>query len=136
MDYWNELIELTKKAAKKGEVPVAALIVKDGKIIAKSYNLREKKQNILGHAEIIAINKASKKLRTWKLSECELYVSLKPCKMCEEIIKQSRLKSVFYLLEKPENKKEYRKTTFNQDESPVWQAKYKTIMANFFKNLR
>ncbi len=136
MDYWNEVIKLALKAAKKGEVPVGAILVYKNRIIARGYNKREKSNNILGHAEIQVIKKANKCLHCWKLDDCELYVSLKPCSMCEEIIKQSRLKNVYYLLEKPTQKKEYYKTEFIKDNNYDLENEYKAIMTNFFKKMR
>lgn len=126
-------IDQAKKAFKKDEVPVGAVIVKNNDIIAKNHNTREKNNDILGHAEINAIKKASKKLHTWKLDDCELYVTLKPCSMCEQIIKQSRLKKVYYLLDKLDFKKEYDKT--------IWQkvdfaSNYPEILNQFFQNKR
>lgn len=84
-----------KKAYKKLEVPVGAVIVKDGKIIAKAYNLREKKNSSLAHAEILCIEKACKKLNSWRLDDLEMYVTLEPCSMCAGAIIQSRLKKVY-----------------------------------------
>lgn len=84
-----------KKAYKKGEVPVGAVIVKDGKIIARAYNKRESKQNSLYHAEVLAINKACKKLGSFRLENCQMYVTLEPCPMCAGAIVNSRLSSVF-----------------------------------------
>ena len=88
MDIIKELNKLINKAIKKNEVPVACIITKDNKIIAKSYNKTVKTNNILDHAEIIAIKKASKKLHNWRLNDCTMYVSLEPCNMCKEIIKK------------------------------------------------
>lgn len=136
MKYWKEIMKLCYIAAKKNEVPVGAIIVHNNKIIAKGYNQREKAHNILGHAEIIAIKKASKRLKTWKLSDCDLYVSLKPCKMCEEIIKQSRLQNVYFLAEKPNFKKEYSETTFNLTPDLPYQKEYLDLLSDFFKKLR
>ena len=135
-DYWQECINLAKKAASKEEVPVGAIIVKNAKIIAKSYNKREKNHDILGHAEILAIKKASKRLKTWKLDNCELYVTLKPCSMCEEIIKQSRLQKVHFLVEKPTNKHEYAKTAFIKEENEDLSTIYMQILSDFFKKMR
>ena len=108
--YFNILMKLAIKASKKNEVPVSALIVKNGKIIAKAYNKRNKSKYIMDHAELLVIKKASEKLKDWRLNNCDLYVTLKPCSICESAIKQSRIKNVYYLLEKPNNKKEYSKT--------------------------
>ena len=94
MNYLDEAIKQAKIAFKKNEVPIGAVIVKDNKIIAKAYNLREKKQNALYHAEIIAINKACKKLKSWRLNDCTMYVTLEPCSMCAGAILNSRLDKV------------------------------------------
>ena len=89
-----------KKALKNDDVPVSCIIIYKNKIIVKAYNKRNKTKNPLDHAEIIAIKKASKILNTYNLSDCKLYCSLKPCKMCEEIIKESKIKKVYYILDK------------------------------------
>ena len=91
-----EAIELAKIAASEGEVPVGAVIVKDGKIIAKGKNEREKKQNALSHAEIEAINNACKALGSWRLDDCEIYVTLEPCPMCAGAIINSRIKTLVF----------------------------------------
>ena len=85
-----------QKAYKKGEVPIGAVVVKNNKIISKAYNNREKSQIAINHAEIIAIKKACKKLHSWRLDECDLYVTLKPCPMCAGAIVNSRIKTVYY----------------------------------------
>ena len=79
-----------------GDIPVGAIIVKDGKIIAKACNKREKDNDITSHAEILAIRQAAKDLGNWRLEDCELYVTLEPCPMCGWAILQSRLKSVYF----------------------------------------
>jgi len=94
MDFINITINEAKKAYKKGEVPIGAIIVKDNKIISKAHNIREQKQNALFHAEILAINKACKKLKSWRLNDCTLYVTLEPCAMCAGAILNSRIKKV------------------------------------------
>ncbi len=83
-----------KKAYSKREVPVGAIIVKDDVIIAKAHNLREHKNTSLAHAEILAIEKACKKLKSWRLDGCIMYVTLEPCLMCAGAITQSRIKKV------------------------------------------
>jgi tRNA(adenine34) deaminase len=83
-----------KKAYAKREVPVGAVIVKDDIVIAKAYNLREHKKTSLAHAEILAIEKACKKLKSWRLDGCTMYVTLEPCMMCAGAITQSRIKKV------------------------------------------
>ena len=89
--YVNDIINLSKKSLKSNDVPVGAIIVQNGEIIATGYNTREKSNDILGHAEINAIKKATKKINNWNLSMCDLYVTLKPCSMCMEIIKKCRI---------------------------------------------
>ena len=135
-EYFNILIKLAKKASKMDEVPISAIIVKNNKIIAKAINKREKEQNVLNHAEIIAIKKASRKLKNWRLFDCDLYVTLKPCNMCENIIKQSRLRNVYYLLDKPETKKEYDKTQFIKTNICTYEQMYSKILTDFFQKKR
>lgn len=84
-----------RKAYNKEEVPVGVIIVKNGQIIAKAHNLKETKKDTTCHAEILAIKKASKKLETWRLSDCEMYVTLEPCSMCAGALIQSRIKKVY-----------------------------------------
>lgn len=131
----KELIKLSNKALKKKEIPVSAIITCNDKIIAKAYNKREKKNNVLGHAEIICIRKATKKLKNWKLTKCNLYVSLKPCSMCQEVIKQARIENVFYLLEKPEYKKEYNNTNFIKIENTK-NKEFKRMLSTLFISKR
>ena len=132
--YLKQLIKLAKKASKKNEVPISAIIVKDGKIISKAFNKRIKNNNVLDHAEIMAIRKAEKKLKDWRLFDCDLYVTLKPCSMCEIIIKQARIKNVYYLLEKLNSKKEYNKTNFIKISKN--EQMYYSILQDFFKKKR
>lgn len=129
----NVAINESNKALKKNEVPIGCVIVQDGKIIAKGYNKREKNNDLLGHAEIIAIKKACKKLKTWKLDDCILYVTLKPCTMCEAMIKQARIKKVYYLLDKLDFKKDFYKTQFEKLDIP---NNYQKTISNFFENKR
>ena len=97
---------LNKKAIKHNEVPVSCIITKDDKIISKAYNNKITKHDPTAHAEIIAIRKAAKKLKTWNLNECRLYVTLYPCKMCLDVINEARIKEVYYILD---NEKEWNK---------------------------
>lgn len=94
--FMHRALELAREAASAGEVPVGAVIVKDGKIIAEGKNMREEKQNALSHAEIEAINAACKKLKSWRLDDCELYVTLEPCPMCAGAILNSRIKTLVF----------------------------------------
>ncbi len=95
-NFMEMAIKEAEIALKNEEVPIGAVIVKDGKVIAKGHNKREKKKNALMHAEIIAINKACKKLQDWRLENCEMYVTLEPCPMCAGAIVNARISKVIY----------------------------------------
>ncbi|MBQ8532438.1 MAG: nucleoside deaminase [Clostridia bacterium] len=94
--FMYEALNLAHEAYAEGEVPVGAVIVKDGKIIATGRNMREKKQNALSHAEIEAINNACKELGSWRLDDCEMYVTLEPCPMCTGAIINARIKTLIF----------------------------------------
>ena len=94
-NFMKEALKEAKKAYKKKEVPIGAVIVKDNKIIARAHNLRETKKKATAHAEILAIEKACKKLGAWRLENCDLYVTLEPCTMCAGAIINSRIKRLF-----------------------------------------
>ena len=132
----NQCIEILKKmnntAKKNGDIPVSAIILKDNKIIAKAYNKKYKNNNPFDHAEVLAIKKACKKLKTSNLIDCEMIVSLKPCKMCYELINECRLKKVYFILDNNKiinNTTEYIKI---DTESKYFQGE----LSNFFKNKR
>ena len=93
--YMNQALKEAEKAYQKLEVPVGAVIVKDGKIIARAHNQKETKTDTTKHAEILAIQKASKKLKSWRLIDCEMYVTLEPCSMCAGAMINSRIKKVY-----------------------------------------
>lgn len=124
---------LNKKAIKHNEVPVSCIITKDDKIISKAYNNKITKHDPTAHAEIIAIRKAAKKLKTWNLNECRLYVTLYPCKMCLNVINEARIKEVYYILD---NEKEINNnvkiTKINSEKNEYFQEELK----GFFKNKR
>ena len=92
--YMKEAIRQAKKAYELGEVPIGCVIVYEGKIIGRGYNRRNTDKNTLAHAEITAINKASKKIGDWRLEGCTLYVTLEPCQMCAGAIVQARIDEV------------------------------------------
>lgn len=92
----NAALNEAKKAFKKGEVPVGCVAVRDQKIIARGHNLRESLDDPTSHAEIVCIRKAAKKVGDWRLNNVILYVTIKPCKMCKEAIKEARIKKVIY----------------------------------------
>lgn len=94
--FMNEALKEAYKAYKKNEVPIGAVIVKNNKIIARAYNKKEKNKIATHHAEILAISKACKKIKNWRLIDCTLYVTVEPCLMCCGAIIQSRIKKVVY----------------------------------------
>lgn len=96
MCYMKEALKEARKSYNNGDVPVGAVIVKNQKIISRGHNKKEKKQIATRHAEIIAIEKACKKLKTWHLDDCILYVTMEPCLMCAGAILQSRIKKIVY----------------------------------------
>lgn len=131
-NYYEILKKLNKLALKNNDIPVSCIITKNNKIISKAYNKRVKDNNPINHAEIIAIKKAAKKLKTYNLIDCQLYTTLKPCKMCEEAIKMSKIKKVYYILDQNKivnNKINYIK--LNDDDNYFYKE-----LTNFFKNKR
>lgn len=133
MDKYMELAyKEALKSLKTDDVPVGTVIVEKGNIIAKAHNTREKKYQITGHAEINAVEKACNKKQTWHLEDCELYVTLKPCKMCQEVIKQARIKRIYYMCEQNkvinESEINFIKMEDNKEVSH--------LITNFFKNKR
>ncbi len=85
-----------KKSYNLNEVPVGAVIEKNGEIISKAHNTRNKTQNAINHAEILAISKACKKLKSWRLDDCNIYVTLEPCPMCAGAILNARIKNLYF----------------------------------------
>ena len=133
-----------KKALKHDEVPVGAVIVKNNKIISQAYNKKEKTKNVINHAEIIAISKACKKLKTWRLDDCSLYVTLEPCLMCSGAIIQSRISKVYFATKNEKfgyvssidsllNKKNNHKVEIHEG---MCQKKAQKMLIEFFKNKR
>lgn len=133
------------KAKKKDEVPIGAIIVKEGKVIARGYNLRETKQIASAHAEMIAIDKACKKLGTWRLEGCTLYVTLEPCPMCTGATILSRIDKVVYGASDPKGGciesciKMYEQQGFNHYptyESGVLKEECASLISDFFRKKR
>lgn len=133
MDVEKELLKLLKKAYKEKEIPVAAIVTQDNKIISKAYNKRHKQKLVTDHAEIIAIRRACRKMKDWRLANCELYVTVKPCNMCKSVIEESRIKKVYYYLEN--DKVVNKKTTYSQKKSKLT-TEYKKIIKKSFENIR
>lgn len=143
--FMKEALKQAKKAYDKKEIPVGAIIVKDGKIISRGYNIKETKKNTIKHAEIIVIEKASKKLDAWRLQNCEMYVTLEPCSMCAGALINARLKKV-YIGTMDEKTgacgsvlnllKDYKFNHEVEIEIGILQQECKSILKNFFKELR
>lgn len=96
----NKFMQLALKEARKAalinEVPVGAVIVKDGKVIARGYNVKEKKKNSIYHAEIVALEKACKKVGDWRLNDCDIFVTMEPCPMCAGALINARIGNIFF----------------------------------------
>lgn len=144
IDYMKEAIKEAIKAGKKGEIPVGAVIVYNGKIIARGRNKREKTQNALLHAEIVAINKACKKLHSWRLENADIYITLEPCPMCAGAISNARIKRVFYSASDNSDSREiidriFSSTRLNHKVELI-QGEYQTesskLLSDFFKSKR
>ena len=134
-----------EKAFEKNEVPVGCVIVKDNKIIARAHNQRHSKNSVLGHAELIAIEKANRKLKTWILEGCTIYVTLEPCPMCAGAILQSRMDKVIFGAYEPKfgacgsivNLLAEEKFNHKVEiEGGVMEDQCKTLLKNFFQILR
>jgi len=145
MDFMKEALKEAEKALKHNEVPIGAVVVLNDKIISRGYNKREKKQNALKHAEIIAIEKACKRLKSWRLDGCEIYVTLEPCPMCAGAISNARIKKVVYGAEEKTSgdnlcKQILSSTRLNHKvEIEIDEAnkeKCSSLLTNFFKNKR
>ena len=95
-DFMKEALKEAKLALDNDEVPIGAVIVKNDKVISRGYNNRQKSQNAIKHAEIIAIEKACKKLKSWRLDGCDIYVTLEPCPMCAGAIANARINKLIY----------------------------------------
>lgn len=137
-------VKLAREAGEQGEVPVGAVIAKNGEIIAEGKNTRERDKNALGHAEINAINNACKSLGSWRLRGCVMYVTLEPCPMCAGAIINSRIDKIVYgaydlkagsadsvinLFSYPYNHKPEIQAGFMENEC-------KELLTEFFKKLR
>jgi tRNA(adenine34) deaminase len=97
----KDALELAHQAASEDEVPVGAIIILNGKVIGRGYNRREQDQSPIAHAEILAIEEAAQEIGSWRLEDCELYVTLEPCPMCLAACQQARIKEVYYGAQDP-----------------------------------
>ena len=143
--FMREALKQAQKAYDKLEVPVGAVIVKDGKIIARAYNQKECKNDTTNHAEILAIKKASKKLESWRLLDCDMYVTLEPCSMCAGALIQSRIRKVY--IGAPDEKtgacgsvlnllQDYKFNHKVEVERDILREDCENLLKDFFKKLR
>lgn len=143
--YMKEALKEAQKSYNKEEIPVGAVIVKNGKIIGRGHNLKETKNDTTNHAEIIAIKKASKKLKSWRLTGCTMYVTLEPCTMCAGALIQARLdKVVIGTMDEKTGAcgsvlnvvEDYKFNHRVEIEKGVMEKECKSIIQEFFKKLR
>ena len=144
-NYMKLALKEAMKAYNELEIPVGAIIVKDGKVIAKAHNQKEKKQDTTKHAEIIAIQKASKKLNSWRLNDCDMYVTLEPCSMCAGALIQARIRKLYIgaMDEKTGScgsvlnlLKDYTFNNYIEVEYGICRDDCEKILKDFFKELR
>ncbi len=137
-------LEEARKAYELGEVPVGAVVVRMGEVIGRGFNRREREQNPILHAEIVAIMEASKNLGSWRLEDCDIYVTLEPCPMCAGAIIMSRIKRVFFGVKDPkmgaiESKLKLFEYQFNHKVEwigGILKEECSKILKDFFKKLR
>ena len=143
--FMKEALKEAKKAYDKDEIPVGAVIVKDNKIIARAHNLKEGKNNAICHAEILAIQKACKKLGSWRLLDCEMYVTLEPCSMCAGALINSRIKKIYIGTSDEKTGacgsklnllKDFKFNHNVEIEQYILKDECEKILKDFFKNLR
>jgi len=137
--YMEMALQEAKKAYKKEEIPVGAIIVKNGKIICKAHNKKNRSNRVKDHAEMLVIDKANRKLRNWRLEECEIYITLEPCPMCASAIEQDRIKRIVTgAVNKNEDTKQISETILKGKEikKGVKEKECTSLINNFFKNKR
>ncbi len=141
--FMKSALKCARKAFDEGEVPIGAVVVLDGKVIARGHNRRTKRQIATAHAEIEAIEKACKKLKSWRIPECELYVTLEPCPMCMGAVLNSRIKKVYFGASEDKGRSLTREiATANllnhtvEVEGGVMEEECKQILSDFFSSMR
>jgi len=142
MDYMELALDQARKALKKNEVPIGAIITnKKGRVIARAHNMREKSQNALHHAEVLAINAACKKLKSWRLDDCTMYVTMQPCVMCAGAILNARIKKVVMgaISDRTNDLNIFTENNLNHKteiEISALHPECSTIVKEFFKHMR
>ena len=142
--FMNEALKEAEKAYKKNEVPVGAVIVCNNKIISRAHNKRVRNNQTISHAELLAITKANKKLKSWRLEDCEIYVTLEPCAMCAGAIMQARIKKVYFATKDLKSgalggKFNLFENEFNhtvEENYGILELESKKLIQKFFKELR
>ena len=142
--FMNEAINEAKKAYDKGETPIGAVIVKDSEIIGRGHNLTETLRDSTAHAEMLAIKDASETLGGWRLTDCDLYVTMEPCIMCSGAIVNSRIKKIYIGALDPKtgscksviNMENYKFNHIVEVETGILQEDCEYILKDFFKMLR
>lgn len=129
--FMEEAIKEAEKAFLTKDVPIGAVVVKDGEVIGRGHNDRFNNIDVTNHAEIIAIKEAAKCINDWRLNGCDLYVTLEPCDMCFEVIKESRIDNVYFLLNK-EYKNRYKTNKCSLEFDPKIKEKYQKKLLDFF----
>ena len=135
--YVDKIIELSKIAFKNDDIPVGAIVVRNGKIIGEGYNTRNRNKSVIGHAELDAIEMACRYVGDWRLDDCEMYVTLKPCMMCTGAIVDSRIKKVYYLCDRTNvcfDCNKYLAVSKITDVDRI--DEYLKLLKNFFENKR
>ena len=135
--YIDEILDLADQAYKEKEIPIGAIVVYEDNVIGRGYNKRVQTNDVTSHAEVNAIREAANHLNDWRLDRCDLYVTLKPCDMCMNIIKESRIQNVYYLVDRNSDKKIYNKTLVRDiiegDNIDVIKSNYLDKLSDFFK---
>ena len=142
--FMKEALKEAQKAFNKNEIPVGAVIVKDNKIIARAHNIKELKCDATGHAEILAIQEACQKMEAWRLSDCDMYVTLEPCPMCTGALIQARMRKLYIGTQDDKtgacgsvlNLLEYKFNHKIEVQKYILKEECETILKTFFKQLR
>ena len=141
--FMKAALKCAQKALEEGEVPIGAVVVCDGKIIGRGHNRRTKKQMATAHAEIEAIDKACKKQKSWRIPECEIYITLEPCPMCMGAILNSRIKKVYFGAYEAKGRSMTNELASAnllnhtvEVEGGVMEEECKTILSSFFADMR
>ena len=142
--YMEEACKQALKAYENNEVPIGAVVVKGNKIISRAYNTRNKTQNAINHAEVIAIQKACRKLKSWRLDGCDIYVTLEPCPMCAGAILNARIKNLYFGAYDKTSNSDLLNIILKDDRlnhkisaiGGIMEQECSTLLTDFFKNKR